>query len=202
MRRRRGVTLTELLLAATLTAIVLVPVLGIFGFVDRQWRWQSTRSENILAANLGMELMSKEIGSAVSYVSSDGTVTDIFILPAHKDAAGNYVPTWLAGILAYQPGTQVRFYRSDTTGNRATVGTILWREYKPVGGVWTKDSAWSLLPGSSPARGRVEGVDSLSFSTLSMPANTIEITLKFKTKVQGNATLHTVKQLVYLSNHN
>lgn len=202
MRRQRGLTLIEVLLATVLTALVLGGVLGIFGFVMRQWGGQVSRSNALQAANLGMDRMTKEMRHAILYESVDAYgVSNVFTFPNNKDSAGNYVPAWSGGKLQYQPGTRVRFYLSDTTGDPAVAGPILWREYLPVGGSWTIDSAWSLQPGSS-ARGQVANVTELSFSTTGMPANTVRVALTIQVREGSQTTAYTVKRDVYLSNHN
>ena len=207
MDKRRGVTLIEMMVVVAVSALVLTAILNIFGAVTRQWGTQMSRSNALQAANLALDLMAKEIHEAMSYTPGGGSLpqTDIFALPANTDADGNYVPTLSGGTLAYRTGGQFRFYLGDKNGGTLLgSGTCLWRESKGTGilSTWTKDEAWSLLPGGSAAGPKVCDVTSLAFSTDEAAPHTVRVTLTVEVKEGHQATPVTLQRDVYLSHHN
>lgn len=217
-KTRLGMTLIEMMIALSVVALVLAAVLGIFNSSTRLWNAQAGRSKSLLTANLAMEMMAKDIGSAVSVQNDSNGSPTIFILPATMDASGNATPTLSNGTPAYAPGTQVQFYLSNAQGT-AKSGTNLWRQTAPpptqsggllggllsglLGGsgtVSTPDQTWSLQPGGRIAK--YPNVTALSFSTAGLPANTVQITLTVAVKEGGQTSSYTVKRNVYLANHN
>lgn len=192
--RNRGVSLIEVLLAATLMAIVLVPVLEVFGFITRQWATQVSRGNSVQDANLAMERMAKNIEQSIAF-----DVTNAFIMPADTDVSGNYVPRWQSGSLAYYPGTQYRFALSNKSGN-ATPGENkdhLWRYTRPTGGLltmilssWTKDSNWSLIDPTKPnSGGVVRNISVLTFTSVGMPTNMVRASITIST-AEGTTTTY------------
>ncbi|HZO89759.1 MAG TPA: prepilin-type N-terminal cleavage/methylation domain-containing protein [Chthonomonadaceae bacterium] len=200
MSRRRGLTLVEVLMALTLGAVVLVPVLLIFATLSGQWARQISRSKAIQEANLAVDGMAKEIREAISFLPYDAATNtaNVFTLPANRDASGNYVPAWQNGTLQYQPGTQVSFYLANARGNAG--GPNLWRQYKLPGGNWTADAAWSLLPGSSVPR--IGDVQSLSFDATGTPPNVVRLTLTVAVTEGIRTWTYTVRRDVYMAHHN
>lgn len=232
MNNRRGVTLIELLVAMSVSGLVLIAVLGIFGFTSRQLGAQTAHAQTILLANQAMNAMTHDIHNSISVQNdANGNPTE-FILPADTDAFGNYIPsTPKKGTYGYQPGSALAYQLSDTTGN-AVGGTNLWRyQYQQKGGgggllggllgvvggllgggpggSWVPDTAWSLMPTgpSKPPKAAVTltkypNVSALTFSTAGMPANTVQITLTM-TGAEGSQTSnYTVSRCVYFANHN
>jgi len=194
----------ELLVAMTVSVIVLAPILAIINQVSRQWNRQVGLSRAVDVANLSLSLMDKELRSAVLYHATDGTKTCTFSLPANTDGSGHYVPAWSGGSLSFQSGVRVHYYLSDTTGTAGT-GTVLWREYNPNpsgDAGWVQDASWSLLPGSNPAQGKLSGVSSLTFTTTGMPANTVRVTLTVADTENHQISTYSLQRDVYLSNHN
>ena len=113
----------------------------------------------------------------------------VIAMPAVDTVNGGY-------LTPLQTGDVIRFYLSDTTGNPANSGTILWRS---VNG--TPDSAWSLRNGT---RGTMDlGDNKLSFSyspTSSPDAVTVTVTA---TKSAGDAPAiqTTASTEILLRNH-
>lgn len=209
---RRGVTLIEMLIAMSVSGLVLIAVLGIFGFSTHQLGTQTGRAETMLIAGQAMNAVCKEIGQAVSYgIDQNGDL--YFLMPASADSQGNGLPALLGGILGYSTSAiAVKFYPSDSTG--ATQGsntgsalsgiTSLWRATttKLNGNPkWQADTVWSRMPGST-TNPKYPDVASLTFSTTGMPANTVQVTLTMQDKEDSQTSNYTVTRSVYLSNHN
>lgn len=226
MNNRRGVTLIELLIAMSVSGLVLIAVLGIFGFSTRQLGTQTGRAQTILRANQAMNAMAQDIQSSITAQNDSNGNPTIFILPSNTDNAGDYIPTTPKnGSLGYQPGSALAYGLSDATGNAAT-GTNLWRyQYQQkgpggrglLGGLlgggpgssWVPDTDWSLLPSSSPtppkgvaAPPKFPNVTVLTFSSAGMPANTVQVTLTMTDKEGSQTSSYTVSRIVYLANHN
>lgn len=205
MKTRRGVTLIEILVAATVLALVMGAVLGVFNFSTRQWGRQVSRSEALLSANQAMNALCKDIGNSINVQADSSGVLSVFTLPGRTDAAGNYVPVLQNGSLAYQPGLQIHYHLSNGKGN-AQGGTNLWREYWQTGGLlglgssWTQDADWSQLPGGRTTK--YPNVTAMTFSTTGMPANTVRVSLTMTYQEGSQTSNYTVSRSVYMSNHN
>ncbi len=202
MKKRHGVTLIEILVTLTVVSMVLASVLGVFQAIMRQWNGQVSRSRATQDANLAMDLMVKEIGVSLKYkdFATDGK-TDYFELPADKDAQGNYTRVLTAGQFIYRGGVKYRFYLSDTTGSASASGNILWRAVRGSSQTYTPDSKWSLLPGSNPARGRIENVSNLSFVNIGSDY-LVRVKLTVTAREGKKTFSHTVQRDVYCQNHN
>ena len=212
MKCRRGVTLIEMLIAMSVVSCVLIAVLNVFNFSTRLWNNQVGNSKSMAEANLAMELICKEIGSAVSYQNDSSGNPSIFTLPANTDASGNYIPISQSGSLTYASGVPVQFYLGDKTGRIKSSGTQnvgLWRQTAQSGGllggllgglIWTPDTNWSYYPGGSNLK--YPYFSALIFTTTGMPANTVQVTLTVTTHEGGQASSYTLTRDVYLTNHN
>lgn len=183
--------------------VVTAAVLGVFGGVTRQWGGQVSRARAVQDAALGLMLVGREASRATTFQPLDSAgYANVFTFPADTDAQGNLVPARVGAGLAYQSGSKVRFYLSDSTGSPAAPGSILWRATAPAGSnVWTPDSSWSLSPNGS-GRGRVETASALAFSQANVPNNVVRIRLTVTVKEGGQVTAETLRRDVYLSNSN
>lgn len=203
MKRTRGISLVELLLAAVITAVILVPILGIFGSVGRQWSGHVSKSEAVQQANLAADVITNETKDAMAFsAAGDGpTRPNVFTMP-QTDSSGNIVTSLVNGVLTlFQPGTKVRYYLSDNTGSITATGTVLWREYEPTGLSWVTDTVFSLLGGGSQPRARLGNISSLTFATDSTP-NTVIVTIGSTFTESKSTNTFTVQRRIYLSNHN
>lgn len=199
MRRSRpGLSLVDVLLAASVMAVLLAAILGIYCHITSRWSLQAARAKSIQSASLAIDLMAKEIGSGIRFTDSLSGRNSVLTLPADTDAQGNY--TLNASTGRYASGTLVHYYLSDASGNPAASGAILWREYNNGGG-WIKDTAWSLLPGST-TRGRVGTVSALTFTTSGLTANLVRITLTLAVTEGVETANNTLQRDIYLSNNN
>lgn len=208
MNNRRGVTLIELLVVVSVLGIVLIPILGIFGFATRQFGSQTGRAKTIFIANQAMNAMTKEISKAVTTQNDSSGIPSIFVMPGSTDASGNYTPVMQSGTLTYTSGVPVQFYTGNPNGKNNGAKN-LWRQTAQSGGLlggllggltWTPDSKWSLTPGTNVPL--FPNVSSLTFTTAGMPANTVRVSLTMTDTEGSQTSSYTVSRSVYLSNHN
>lgn len=214
MNNRRGVTLIELLVVVSVLGIVLIPILGIFGFATRQFGSQTGRAKTIFIANQAMNAMTKEISKAVTTQNDSSGIPSIFVMPGSTDASGNYTPVMQSGTLTYTSGVPVQFYLGDAKGKNdiGTQPTNIWRQTAQSGGLlggllgglkWTPDNAWSLLPGGKKSTvPQFPNTTALTFTTTGMPANTVRVSLTMTDAEGSQTSSYTVSRSVYLSNHN
>lgn len=212
MKSRRGVTLIEMLIAMSVVSVVLIAVLNVFNSSQRLWNNQVSRSRAILEANDAMEAMCKEIGNAVNAQNDLNGTPSIFVMPANKDAGGNYVPASSGGTVAYGSGVPIQFFLADKNGTvKVGIGAnkYLWRQTAQSGGLlggllggltWTQDTAWSTRPGGAILK--YPGVMNLTFTTAGLPANTVQVSLTVKSDEGRQSSDYTVTRIVYLSHHN
>ncbi len=204
MRANRGVTLVELLIAGSVSSVVLTAVLLIFTSLYSQWAFQVSRAKAIQEANLAIDLLAAQIRPAIYCLSASGSHTNVFQYPANTDANGNYVPAWNGIWFDYIPGSRCDFYLSNSSGISSKRGTLLWREYtlNSYGNSgWTADSAWSLLPGST-TMGRMGDIVALSFSTSGKPANVVNVSVTVQVTEKSTTSTYTASRDVYMENHN
>ena len=212
-RRRypQGVTLIELLVAMTTSAVVILAITLILGSVTRQWGTQVSRGRAIQIANLAASQIAKEVRNAVFFQAVDGTKTCTFTMPANTDAQGNFIPAWNHTYLRYASGYRVHYYLSDLTGVSSS-GSVLWRETNSLstGSIgWVQDTASSLVSGSlsggtltPSARGSKDHITALTFSTTSAKPYTVQMSITVS-YAEGKVTSnYTLTRSIYLSNHN
>ena len=203
VKASRAVTLIELLVAISISGIVLLAVSGIFLGIQRQWAYSATRGKAVEAAEIALDQIATDIRNAIALQAVDGTKTFTFSLPANMDAQGNYVPARVGPSIQYVAGSRIHYYLSDSTGAAGT-GTMLWRETNslPSGNSgWTADSAWSLAAGSG-SKTKYNNVSALTFTTAGLPTNVVQVSVTVQvTEGQQTYTL-TLQRSVYLSNHN
>ncbi len=130
-RRRRGMTLGEVMVAATITLLVL----GLLGGFARfnQFAWQDGMSNTgaQLATEMALNRMAQTIREARSVVAGSSSSTRVTLqMPSYNTDGSLVVPL--------TNGQQISYYLSNTTGSVSSPGNILWRS---VNG--TADSGWS-----------------------------------------------------------
>ena len=145
--KRRGFTLTELMMVMTLTALVFSLVLDIWHVSAVNQKHLLTKSASFSGTTSILNTVAKETRSAIRFetrYSTSGKPLYTFILPADSDASGNFTPVRTASGLTYREGRQVQYYLSDATGSPTANGQFLWRATAPAGStVFTPDTAWS-----------------------------------------------------------
>lgn len=195
--RDQGVTLIELIIASSLTALVATAVCGVYVYALRLYERGQAANSAYVAATLGVDRMARLVENAVdAHASSYGRLT--IWLPMDQDSDGHHLPCWVGNSsLRYRPGDQITFYLSDTTGNaQLWHGNILWRS---VNG--QPDPSWSLLPGGT--QGRVAPVTELLFWIATFDTRK-RVCIAVRTEqTYGNKVYPlTISRYVYLRNHN
>jgi Tfp pilus assembly protein PilW len=164
-RRKPGFTSIELVIATSVSAVVLVLAVTTYGFVMRQTARAAGQASLAVTANEAVEQMRPTIEQAFrcsTYVIANGSTALKCEMP-DTVYGGQYAPYRVDtdGTARFQAGASYVFYLSDITGAMAASGNILWRAYVPAGGgTPTPESAWALAYGQHP---RVSGVTSLTF---------------------------------------
>jgi prepilin-type N-terminal cleavage/methylation domain-containing protein len=205
-KMNRGVTLIELLVAVSVSGLLLIATLGILNSSTQQLGAQTSRAKAILIANQAMNAMTKDIRNSISVQADAKGVLSVYTLPGNTDTAGNYVPVWQNGSLVYTPGLQIH-YRLSNKKDNSSGGTNLWREYWQTGGLlglgssFTPDTAWSDIPGLTD-QPYFQPVQTLTFSNTGLPPNTIRVSVTVAVTEGKQSTNYTVSRNVYLSNHN
>ena len=159
--RIRGITLIELMVAASLTAVIITAVCSVYFYAMRLWQRGQAANLAYTTAVTGIERMEKEVENAcaIAYTMS---YNEVFIrLPRDQDSAGEYVPVEINNTFGYMTGDSMVFYLSDESGNRGTPGNILWRSVGVLGGALVPDTEWSLYPENNEPR--VSPIKSMTF---------------------------------------
>ena len=167
-KNRRGLTLVELLIAGTISALVLSCVCGIYFSIARQCQRQQGQGDALLATSRACSRLSDYIsvsmGATVLTRFSTGDALAVN-LPANTAYSGVYVPTWSGSAVKYVSGNWLVFYLSDTTGSYNQTGNILWAATMS----WTNfpnsvvpDRTWSMYYNTN--NGRISPLKSISFS--------------------------------------
>jgi Tfp pilus assembly protein PilV len=164
-RSRRGLTLIEVLLSATLMLSLVGVLAGLSSTICYAYQRSIRVASTDLTAQMAMSRIAPTIRGARS-VTSVGAAMVTLQSPAY-DASGDLV-------VPMTNGHVYSFYLSNATGSAAANGNILWRS---VDG--TPDSAWSLANG--------QGVCTLSALSFAYPyADTVTVSLS-STKNSGSA---------------
>lgn len=154
---RRGMSILEVLIAASVSLGVITTLAGFSRFQSMLWQNESGDFSSQRQVQVALQRIAPAIREARSVVTaSSGAGVLTLQLPAY-DGAG-------AVIAPLQNGQVVSYYLSDTGGSpTVTGGTILWRS---ING--TPDPAWSLANG----RGRVVlAPNGLKFTYAPTPAD-------------------------------
>ena len=166
-RKRRALTLVELVVATAVTALVLTSMCGIYFAVADQWQRQQGEGDALVAASSACSRLADYVSQSTGFVIVNrfhAGDTLIVNLPADRAHDGLYVPTWSEGKLQHRPGNWLVFYLSNSsgsyhqTGNILWAGTVNWDNY-PWGTV--PDQSWSLY--YDEGAGRIAPLKSLRF---------------------------------------
>ena len=121
-------TLVELTVVVGVISIILVSLCEIYFAVGREWERQQGSAAALAATSQACTKLADYMSQSVDLVlASRFTANDSIAvcLPANT-AHGIYVPVLSGNKLKYKSGTWVLFYLSDSTGNYASSGNILW----------------------------------------------------------------------------
>jgi hypothetical protein len=161
--------LAELLVVTSILALLLTSLCGIYLSMVFQWQRQQGQGDALVATSRTFAAVSAELSQAITADPVDHAGNHraiIYTLPLDKDTTDQYyVPKWVGNALQYRPGTQKAFYLSDSTGQFARTGKILWRGVisgsYPFSYTITPDPSWD----ADAQRGRISPLDSLHFDT-------------------------------------
>lgn len=136
MRRRRGVSIAELMITSGFLLLFLWGSVQLVRFGQLTWFRAYGEGDTRQVLSLAIGRVTPDIRSArrVDLTRSDSTHLAV-VLPLFDGSTGRYA-------LPLQDGDWVEFYLSDGTGAIGAPGTILWRA---VNGV--PDAAWALRGG-------------------------------------------------------
>jgi hypothetical protein len=136
MRRRRGITVLEVVLGTSISLLLLSGVVGMTRVAALSWYQTDAEVSSKQALALAAARMAPSIRAALRVnVANSGTNKVTVVLPKIDTATGLYKTPMEAG-------DTHTFYLSDATGGLSRQGTLLWRA---VNGV--PDSQWSLRSG-------------------------------------------------------
>lgn len=135
-RRRRGMTLIEMMIAALIMLWILATLAAFARLNSTIWQRGMLDNNSQGDAQQAIQSMAPDIRAARSVVGALSDASQVTLQLPLYDANGDL-------IIPLQDGDVVSYYLSNTTGTPGlTGGTILW---KSVNGV--PDSAWSLTNG-------------------------------------------------------
>jgi len=130
-RKRRGVTLAELLIAICLMGILAYATSMIYFSVLHIYNENIWRLPPYDEATAAVERMTKELQGAM-LIYDHGTQGIIVVMP-QKDANGDNVLTLGAEGYSLTQGDLVAFYLSDETGAIGAQGNCLWKAIQRPG---------------------------------------------------------------------
>ena len=185
-KSNKGFTLVELLIAGSVTAMVLVSICGIYFLISREWEHQQGQADALMATSQACTRLDEKISQATSaFLMTRFVSNDALVINLPNDKSGSiYVPYWSNTKLQFRSGLWKVFYTSDSTGSYARQGDILWMGAVTwPGGVFTvtPDTTWSMYYNTK--RGRTTPIKSLRFaldSTSNLDRVTITVVSAYK----------------------
>lgn len=176
---RRGVTVIELMIAVTVSAVLIAALCETYWVMAGEFERQQGEGDALAYTSFACSRISEYAASAMSaqtytrYTPNDALCVR---LPADM-AYGIYVPVRVGPSIVYRPGQQIMFYLSDSTGSYNGRGNILWAavvtSLSPV--TVTPDQSWSRYPGSQ--QGRII-LDSVEFDVVMGVRDSVTITAR------------------------
>jgi hypothetical protein len=149
MRRRRGMTVIEVVMAAGMGVLVLVAAGMLVRLAHSTWYRSSAEDDATEVLQQAIRRFSPDVRAGLRVHSTKSSSSRLVVVLPKTGTDGKYV-------VPLADGAEVSFYLSDTTGALDKTGTILWRSVNSV-----PDTAWSL----QGDEGRVDlGVASLAFT--------------------------------------
>lgn len=128
-----GVTLLELLVSISITALIIGVVVAMSIAASRVWRRSSSFSQAFPPAYLITTRLNQELKNAYEIDVADDGLSITFRLP-RTDGDG-------INVLPFEVGREISYYRADESGDIEHPGTFLWRrEWNAVSDVTTLDA--------------------------------------------------------------
>ncbi len=202
---KHGITLVELLIAGTVTSLVLASLCGVYFSAESDWTRQSGEGEAVLATNQACSQIAAYAKEAVSVILvTRFSPNDAVAINLPQDVAysGVFAPIYNNGNISYRSGQWIIFYLSDSTGNYNRAGDILWMaqmSWSNFPNSVVPNSGWSLY--YDTGKGRITPLKSISFSitnSSNMPMLTINAVSSYN--FRGNENQLSQSRTVCLRN--
>ncbi|MGC8862875.1 MAG: PulJ/GspJ family protein [Armatimonadota bacterium] len=183
---RGGFTLAELMVATTITALVLSSLCGVYFATAGEWERQQGEADALVATSQTCARLADYVSQATGVViNTRFTPNDTLAvnLPADR-AYGSYAPVWGGNVVRYRSGSWVIFYLSDSSGSYLTNGSILWAATFTWAGFPASvvpDRAWSMYYNTQ--LGRTASIRTIRFaldSSGSYPSVTITVASAYR----------------------
>ncbi|MDH7601009.1 MAG: hypothetical protein QHI38_02570 [Armatimonadota bacterium] len=164
----RGFSLAELLVASSVTVVVLSGICGVYFTIAREYeRGQGLSQATATAAEACSRLcqyLSQATGVELltRFTPNDAIAVN---LPLDSPYPKVYAPVWSGGGFGFRSGSWIVFYLSDSTGSYYRAGNVLWAGTMTWSGFPASvvpDVSWSMYYNTT--RGRTEGIKSIKFS--------------------------------------
>lgn len=174
-KRRSGFTLVELLIAASVTTVLLISLCGIYMSITQEWQRHMGQADALVAISRTFSAISSDLSTAIAAQvvnMPDGRQVLIYRLPGNK-IDNIYTPVWSGGRLQFVQGEDKAYYLSNSSGSAQTGGNILWRGCVTWSGgnaIISPDPKWD----ADAQRGRISPLSSLTFDVNSPRRVTIK----------------------------
>ncbi len=201
----QGMTLVELMVALSISAVLITAVSGMLLSINSMWERSSSGNSAQLTLSEGVTRITTDMKNAVScqiltrFSTNDAV---IITLPA-GGSVGQYAPQMAANKIQYVAGTMRAYYLSNETGSWRISGNILWAgtvtSLSPV--MVTPDISASLWP--STTIGQVQPLSALRIDapTVSDPQWLYTIKLTAPVRIAGKSSTIEVVRRVLTRNH-
>jgi hypothetical protein len=165
MRRRRGVTVLEVLLGSSISLLLLSGLVGMTRVAALSWYQTDAEVSSKQVLSLATARMAPSIRAAMRVnIAGSGSNKVSVVLPRIDTATGTYKTP-------LEAGDTHTFYLSNATGSPTAQGTLLWRA---VNGV--PDTGWSLRSGRGALDLRTAGLTFAYSGDLNDPRG-VQVTL-------------------------
>jgi hypothetical protein len=183
-----GLTLVELLVAASVSSLLLGSVCGIYFTIASDWQRQQGQQDAMDATSSACTRLSDYVSKCTTgYILTRFTTADTLAIALPADQAhGEFVPVWDGGEFKTRTGNWIVFYLSDSTGSYYRNGDILWAgsmNWYGFPASVVPDKKWSLYYNSS--KGNISGIKSLKFIVpggTDKPYLTITVTSSYRVR--------------------
>jgi len=197
----------ELLVASSLTALILTALCGVYFATAQDWERQQGAATALTAVSRACSRLADYIAQATGaqvltrFASGDTLAIN---LPFDSAQTGVYAPIWSGGYCQYRSGSWIIFYLSDSTGAYSKPGNILWAATMTWPTFPTSvapDRSWSMY--YSTSMGQTAQLKSIAFSTdTSGVRPTVAISAVASYRIHGVETQLTVSRTICLRNTN
>lgn len=186
MTSRRGFTIVEVLITATLVAMVIGTLASLYYYTFNRTVREVAETSAILQAQMLMDRMEVHLAQAsdAQLVTFGGVTALKLTMPASgtdKDGDGVldvYTPDGVSrrGIAKYNRGKRLWYYMSDATGGFGTPGALIWQAVRNDDANPTGADTVATFSNTG-GQYRYPLLDSISFS-LDSPVESVTVTVR------------------------